>query len=287
MSETIQPPADTANDAATDDRFAGIEFGSETPETPGQEQIVPKGEVDRNVEEKPADKAPPKAPAAWELRRIGNLTGKWKSAEERGDRLEQELAEVRRALATARGEEEQRQPEMTPEQIRADERSRNEAQAAQERQVKEFEAVTVKVAQSLAGTHGWDAVKPMTDRLSETAGLDFNNPSHQQIIRDISELQDPGAVYYALANDPDAASALFDAPERRQYAMLQKFADGLTKAETSAKQAEAPAPRPAPQISRTPAPVAAATGSARTVSSRSIYDENLSMDDYVRLRSKK
>lgn len=286
MSETIQAPAEETN------ILTGIDFGSDQqigqeeasqseaprhePGTPGTEAAQEGQQTERKTEE-----------PAWFSRRIGAITAKRREAEERATQAEQELAEVRRALATARGEEEPRQPEMTPDEIRADERSRNEARSAQERQVKDFEAVTVKVAQSLAGTHGWDAVKPMTDRLSETAGLDFANPSHQQIIRDISELQDPGAVYYALANDPDAASALFDAPERRQYAMLQKFAEGLTKVETSAKPVEAPAPRPAPQMSRTPAPVAAATGSARAVTGgRSLYDANLSAEDFAAMFSK-
>ncbi|WP_025886508.1 hypothetical protein [Asaia prunellae] len=292
MSETIQAPAEETN------ILTGIDFGSD--QQPGQME-APQAET-KQVETPHHEPGTPGTPAenegtqterkteepAWFSRRIGAITAKRREAEERAAQAEQELAEYRRALAAARGEEEPRQPEMTPEQIRAEERSRIEAQTAQQRQLEDFSAVTVKVAESLAGTHGWDAVKPLTERLAETAGLDFNNPGHQQIIRDISELPNPGEVYYALANDPDAASALFDAPERRQYAMLQKFADGLTKAEMSAKQAEAPAPRPSPQISRTPAPVAAATGSARAVTGgRSLYDNGLSAEDFATMFNKR
>ena len=287
MSETTQAPAEETN------ILTGIDFGSDQqmeqaeskqPEAPRHEPGTPGTPAENEGQQTERKTEEP----AWFSRRIGAITAKRREAEERAERAEREVAEYQRALAASRGEEEPRQTEMTSDQIRSEERSRIEAQAAQQRQLDDFSAVTVKVAQSLAGSHGWDKVKPLSDRLTETAGLDFNNPSHQQIIRDISELQDPGAVYYALANDPDAASALFDAPERRQYAMLQKFADGLTKAEPSTTQAEVPTPRPAPQMSRTPAPVAAATGSARAVTGgRSLYDNGLSAEAFADMFNKR
>jgi len=90
-------------------------------------------------------------------------------------------------------------------------------------------------------------------------------------------------VYYALANDPDAASELLDAPERKQFAMLQKFADKVTAA-AGQVQASQPTSRPAPAVSKAPPPVAATSGSGRAVSSRTIYDDDCSMDDYLKLR---
>ena len=289
MSETIEAPAP----AEETNILTGIDFGSDQPEgqaeapsseaprhepgTPGTEAEQEAQQVERKTEE-----------PAWFSRRIGAITAKRREAEERAAQAEQELAEYRRALAAARGEEESRQPEMTPDQIRQQERESIATQEAQRRDVEDFGAATVKVADALAALHGREAITAATQSLIERSGLDFADRGHQQIIRDISELPNAGQVYYALANDPDAASALLDAPERRQYAMLQKFADGLTKAETSAKQAETPAPRPAPQISRTPAPVAAATGSARAVTGgRSLYDPSLSAEDFATMLNKR
>jgi len=289
MSETIAAPAP----AEETNILTGIDFGSDQPEgqaeapsfeaprhepgTPGTEAEQEAQQVERKTEE-----------PAWFSRRIGAITAKRREAEERAAQAEQELAEYRRALAAARGEEESRQLEMTPDQIRQQERESIATQEAQRRDVEDFGAATVKVADALAALHGREAITAATQSLIERSGLDFADRGHQQIIRDISELPNAGQVYYALANDPDAASALFDAPERRQYAMLQKFADGLTKAETSAKQAETPAPRPAPQISRTPAPVAAATGSARAATGgRSLYDPSLSAEDFATMLNKR
>ncbi|WP_406586544.1 hypothetical protein [Asaia lannensis] len=289
MSETIEAPAP----AEETNILTGIDFGSDQsegqaeapsfeaprhePGTPGTEAEQEAQQVERKTEE-----------PAWFSRRIGAITAKRREAEERAAQAEQELAEYRRALAAARGEEESRQLEMTPDQIRQQERESIATQEAQRRDVEDFGAATVKVADALAALHGREAITAATQSLIERSGLDFADRGHQQIIRDISELPNAGQVYYALANDPDAASALFDAPERRQYAMLQKFADGLTKAETSAKQAETPAPRPAPQISRTPAPVAAATGSARAATGgRSLYDPSLSAEDFATMLNKR
>lgn len=286
MSETMQAPVDETN------ILTGIDFGSDQqpeqpeakqPEPPRHEPGTPGTPAENEGQQTERKTEEP----AWFSRRIGAITAKRREAEERAAQAEQELAEYRRALAAARGEEEPRQPEMTPDQIRQQERESIAAQEAQRRDVEGFGAATTKVADALAALHGREAITAATQSLMERSGMDFADRGHQQIIRDISELPNAGEVYYALANDPDAASALFDAPERRQYAMLQKFADGLTKAETNTKQAEAPAPRPAPQISRTPAPVAAATGSARAVTGgRSLYDANLSAEDFAAMFSK-
>lgn len=289
MSETMQALAEETN------ILTGIDFGSDQkpepvqeeapqPEAPRHEPGTPGTDTEQEGQQTERTNDEPK----WFSRRIGAITAKRREAEERAAQAEQELAEYRRALAAARGEEEPRQPEMTPDQIRQQERASIAAQGAQRRDVEGFGVATAKVADALAALHGREAITTATQSLMERSGLDFADRSHQQVIRDISELPNAGEVYYALANDPDAASALFDAPERRQYAMLQKFADGLTKAETSAKQVEAPAPRPAPQVSRTPAPVAAATGSARAVTGgRSLYDNGLSAEAFADMFNKR
>lgn len=278
MSETLEAPVVETNDAPAD-RFAGVEFGSET------QTEQPKTETPVHPEPQEPSEPETKPEPAWAERRIGTLTGKWKSAEERAVAAERQLEEYRRALAASRGEEEQ-QPEQTPEQIRQQERDNASQQQAQQAEAQEFGNATIKVAQSLTEAHGAEAVGRATQLLSERAGLDFANRSHQQIIRDISELPNSGAVYYALANDPDAASELLDAPERKQFALLQKFADKVT-APAGQAQATQPASRPTPAVSKAPPPVAATSGSGRAVSSRTIYDDDCSMEDYLKLRSKK
>lgn len=279
MSETLTPTQEIVS-AEPVDRFAGIEFGSDTPQA--AEHAAETGQ------EAPAETKPTEKPAGqgsdepgWYVKRIGALTAKRKEAEERAAEVERERDELRRALAATRGDEPQEQ-ELTPDQIRQQERDNFARQQAQQAEERNFVAATERVAQSLVASYGADAIQSATRALVEKAGLDFNNISHQQIIRDISELPNSGAVYYALSNDPDAASDLLAAPERKQFALLQRFADKVPT-----EKAENQVAKPAPAISKAPPPVAATSGSGRVASGRSIYDTDLSMDDYIRLRSKK
>ncbi|MBS4074592.1 hypothetical protein KGY14_05235 [Ameyamaea chiangmaiensis] len=280
MSETLETPAVVATDAPAD-RYAGVEFGSTTPETAGETPPAPADETKPEPQaEAPKEPDEPK----WYVKRIGSITAKYKAEAEQRAALEQELEQYRRTLATQRGET-QPEPELTPDQIRQQERDKLAAESAERQRAQAFGETTKRVADSLAAAHGSAAVTAATQSLVSRAGMDFANPTHRQVIEDISELQNAGAVYYALANDPDAASELFEAPERKQFAMLHKFAASIEE--------KAPAPvvaDPAPktqQISRAPAPVAAASGSGRAVSSRSIYDSDLSPEEYIKLRSKK
>lgn len=276
MSETIEAPPVVENDAPTD-RYAGAEFGSETNVDQRQEDAAP-----APPKPEPETKSEPDEPK-WYVKRIGSITAQRKLAEERAEKAERELNEYRRALAAQRGET-QPEPEQTPDQIRAEERQRAAAESMERERVAKFNTVTQTLAQAVAKDHGDGSVQTATHALINKAGMDFANANHRQVLEDISELQNAGAVYYALANDPDAAAELFDAPERKQFAMLQRFASSIeTKPVPAAPE---PAPKP-PLISRAPAPVAATSGSGRAVSSRSIYDGDLSIDDYIKLRSKK
>ncbi|QQX91329.1 hypothetical protein IGS75_01415 [Gluconobacter sphaericus] len=280
MSDTLEAPVVETTEAPVD-RFAGVEFGSETQ---AERPITPTDQpLNTQTPPEPEGKTEPQEPT-WYVKRIGSVTAKRKEAEERASRAEQELAEYKRALAASRGDEDQ-QPELTPDQIRQQERDVIARQQAHQAEVQQFGAATQRVAQSLTELHGAEAIQTATQSLVERAGLDFGNKSHQQIIRDISELPNSGAVYYALANDPDAASELLEAPERKQFAMLQRFADKMPA--KVQEQTTTPPPRTAPAISKAPPPVAATSGSGRATSSRSIYDGDLSMEDYIKLRSKK
>ncbi|GEM17983.1 hypothetical protein [Gluconobacter oxydans] len=290
MSETIEAPGQTAPEAPETNILSGIQFGSDeqgsTPEdgtvTPPADANAPGAEAPQQPETKK-----PETPE-WLQRKIDRATYERREAERQAQAAREELEQTRRALAAARGEQ-QEEPQLTPDQIRQQERQRFEQQQAEQQSVQQFASQTEVIAKSLAGAHGEEAVGQATKLLSDRAGLDFGNKSHRQIIADISELPNSGAVYYALSQDPDAASALLDAPERRQYAMLQKFAASVNEAPAEQARPSQPAPRPAAsQISKAPAPVPAATGSARpSGGSQSLYDDNLSAEAFAKMFSKR
>lgn len=289
MSDTLESPAiETANDSPAD-RFADVQFESEAARDEAAETPAPAPSTAREDarDEKPEAKPHADPETTWALKRIDALTGKRKAAEERAQAAERERDELRRALAHARGEGKE-EPEQTPDQIRQQERARYDEQMRVQQDAQAFGAATAKVAQDLTALHGREAIQTATTNLVARAGLDFESPAHRQVIADIADLPNAGAVYYALSQDPAKAAELLDAPERKQFALLQKFADSVSAVSSKPDQANAPsqAQAPATQISKAPPPVAATSGGGRAVSGRSIYDADLSMDDYVRLRSK-
>lgn len=290
MSETIEAQAPEAPAQETN-ILSGIEFGSDQQQEDQGSEAGGQGASEVATEEsaKAAGETPPDEPG-WYVKRIGAITAKRKSAEERAEAAERERDELRRALAAARGEEEQPQ-ELTADQIRQQERDRDTIakEQAQQRDVQAFSEVTRRVAEAIAKTHGEAAITSATAALIDKAGLDFDNAAHRQIIADISELPNSGDVYYALANNPDAAIDLLGAPERRQFAKLQQFAATVTEKPVAQNPAPQAAPRtPAPQISRAPAPVAAAAGSARPATGgRSLYDDNMSAEDFAKMFNKR
>lgn len=209
MSETLGTPildgALTAPDVAN------------TPAIETQAEGAPEGQSQPDAAPQP-EKTP-----AWLQRKIDKLTFERREAERREQANQEELENMRRALAASRGEEQQEES-LTPDQIRQQERQRYEQQAAEEQSAQKFMSQTEVIAKAVAGTHGDAAVSQATQLLSERAGLDFSNKSHRELISDISELPNSGDVYYALAHDPDAASDILDASPRRQYALLTQFA---------------------------------------------------------------
>ncbi|MFT8897829.1 MAG: hypothetical protein ABF968_12850 [Acetobacter sp.] len=97
-------------------------------------------------------------------------------------------------------------------------------------------------------------------------------------------------MYHALSNDPDAAYRIFEADDKREgYAELRDFSRAL-KAEAAQEPARLPAqaavpaqPRP---VSQAPRPAGRTPAPSRS-SSRSVYDDNVSMDDFVAMRDKR
>ncbi|KAB8122446.1 hypothetical protein D3W54_14745 [Komagataeibacter medellinensis] len=293
MSEVAEAPAAEIQTEAPIDRFANVQFDGGDAEVQddasasdgdGKPNEAAEQKDDAQSEGAQKDGKQPEGEPAWFRKRIDALTGKRKQAEDRAAQFEKELAEYKRALAHARGEQTDQEP--TPDQIRQQERQRYEQQMRTQTDAQAFGAATTRVADSLAALHGQEAITAATTDLVTKAGLDFESPAHRQVIADISELPNSGAVYYALAQNPARAQELLDAPERRQFAILQRFADTVGKSEGNVPQAGTH-PSGAPQISKAPPPVAANAGGGRPASGRSIYASDLSMDDYIRMRSKK
>lgn len=264
MSETIEAPAGIPSEAPGDvvENSVAVE-GSNTE--------APVGE-----HEQPSAPQPDKTPA-WLQRKIDKMTFERRESERQAQTAREEMENLRRALAAARGEQ-QEERQLTPDQIRQEERQRFEQQQAEQKSVQQFASQTEVIAKSLAGARGADAVGQATRLLSERAGLDFGNKSHRELIADISELPNSGDVYYALAHDPDTAGTILDASPRRQYALLTEFAAKVGKPAPAA-QAQASA---APAVSKAPPPVSAPSGAAAT-GKKSIYDPNVSPAEFDRL----
>lgn len=267
MSETIEAPAvDTApdiNNDITQSAPEGVEQGAQ-PE--GAEPSQPAAHTD--------DKKPV---PAWMQRKIDKITYERREAERQAQAAREEAQQYARALKASRGEEEQA-PELTPDQIRAQVEREFEQKAQQETEARSFNDRCNAIADAVKKADQSANPAELTKLLSDQAGLDFSKSSHRQLLSDISELPNAGAVYYALAHDPDKASEIFDAPERRQFALLERFAGTLAKPE-QAQQATQPV---APQVSKAPPPVRAPTGAA-SGGKRSIYDPNISASEFDRL----
>lgn len=213
----------------------------------------------------------------WMQRRINKAVYQQREAERQSAAHLEELERMRRALADTRGEAEETE-NLTPDQIRQQERQRIEDEGAQTREAEQFVQKSNSIAESLAAKHGNDAVNLATQLLSDRAGLDFGNKSHRELIADISELPNSGEVYYALAHDPDAAGTILDASPRRQYALLSQFAAKVGQS-APVQRANAPVSQ---SISKAPPPVSAPSGAAPS-GKKSLYDANVSPAEFDRL----
>ncbi|WP_029604382.1 hypothetical protein, partial [Kozakia baliensis] len=187
MSDTIEaPPLDQQIDPSP---------APENQDDAGRSEATTEatqGEAQPKEQQPQADKTP-----AWLQRKIDKMTFERREAERREQASRDELEQMRRALAEARGETQQEES-LTPDQIRQQERQRYETQAAEQQSVSQFNMQANAIAKAVAATHGDAAVAQATQLLSERAGLDFNNKSHRELIADISELPNSGDVYYAL-----------------------------------------------------------------------------------------
>ncbi|TPW36600.1 hypothetical protein [Oecophyllibacter saccharovorans] len=257
---------------AEDSRYSGMDFSAGIDDATHKGDLHPEQDVEEGIA---SDSTKEGKGRGWAERRIGQLTAARRSAEEERDRHIEENRQLRAALAAARGmappaEEAPGQPEMSPEELLG------------------FHAMAFRLAQAVRDAHGEEAIVPATQALQEKAGLDFDNPAHRELLADIGDHHRAGELYHALSRDPDAAAAIFDAPPRKQFALLAAFAEkaGLNAPKGHASAAPPPAEAGA-GISNAPPPVDATPSGTGRAGKRSIYDESLSPEEYVAMRARK
>lgn len=270
MSETIEQ-------IEADDTFVtpGQEPGAEQNGAP-EPEVTPAAEEPRAPEPAPNDETPP-----WLRKRIDKAVAQQREAERAAQAALDENEQLRRALAHARGEEDTGTTAKTPAQIEAEVRARVESESRASSEIAAFRATGDALANAINGDAGAGQAQMATQRLADAVGLDFQNADHRQIVTDIAKLPNAAQVYVALSRNPDAASEIFGASPREQYALLREFSRELTGAPASSQQASKPAP-----VSQAPRPAGKAPAGQRA-SSRTIYDDDVSMDEFVAMRAKK
>ncbi|WP_025841374.1 hypothetical protein [Asaia platycodi] len=269
MSETLTAPADTAGDAETDDRFAGMEFETDRQE---RESALPQDDAGQSEEEKQDEQSSGQ-----------KNTGTPARLQKKFDRMTFELREAERQAAAAREEAEPEPAPRTERQIEQETRGRVERESHEAREIETFNQTARTLAEAVGAAYGNDAITASTHTLEREVGLDFSNAEHRQLVTDIAELPNAAAVYRGLADDLDKADEIFNAAPRRQYAMLQEFARSLDKAAPPPAPAQRAMPAP---VSQAPRPVARPPASARA-SSRTGYEDESSMEDFVAAREKR
>lgn len=199
----------------------------------------------------------------WFNKRINKITKKRREAESEVLNLRSELEKLKSEISGNKKEPVQK----TEEQIRNEERD-----------IYNFEKTTTKVADSIEKQFGKDAIGKFTDLLIEDAGLNFDKKEHRDIIKEISEYENPGHIYKLLSEDSDIADELFNTKDlRKQTKILLKLE---SKSSSSQKNNNALADN---SISKAPEPTNTNLGKT-TTSSKSIYDKNLSASEYAKMR---
>jgi hypothetical protein len=216
----------------------------------------------------------------WLRKRIDKAVAQQRDAERDAQAARDEAQQLRRALAHARGEEDQQQGPKTPAQIEAEVRARIESEGQVASDAETFRTTGDTLANAIDGAAGAGAARAASQRLADAVGLDFQNADHRQLVTDISKLPNSAQVYVALSRNPDAASDIFGASPREQYALLRDFARELAPVSAGAQ----PTPKPVP-VSQAPRP-AGKTPAAQRSSSRTVYDD-VSMEEFVAMRGKK
>lgn len=278
------------------DRFKDMKFASDKsapPEIQAGDNAAPDGEDGTaNNDNQGAGGAEPEKSARpeWYTRRIGQLTAKRREAEERHAAALAENEELKKALAHARGDE-----TASDHGAAAGHDGTASAHSAAD---EGFTSATQKLAEMIRADHGDDGLAGATKSLMENSGLDFENVDHRALIGELAGMEHGGKLYHALSKDPESALAIFEAPGRKQFALLSDFAKKHS-AEAAVEPPGAPpssasgaGEKPAAQdtagkISKAPPPVDAVPRSRGAAGGRSIYDPDLSAAEYAAMRAKK
>ena len=151
----------------------------------------------------------PQKPATGVEKRIARITQKRREAERKAE----ELAEKLRAYeAGEKPEQENKQPT----------RAELLAQVKREEEIRDFGNRCTRISQRIAAKYGQEEVKDLYESM-EDSGFDAENEDHLELMRDLTKHPKSAALYRALAKDYDAAQAIFTAPTRKQYAMLERY----------------------------------------------------------------
>lgn len=263
MSENNSENNSDTQETNLEDRYQGLNFLNDSKEEKdkNQEKSEIETKEEKTSKEDKEDNDDEKEPK-WFKKRINSITSKRKQAEEENARLKAELDKLKGVKTEKK--------QVTEDEIRADE----------QRKV-HISNVTGKIAEDLAKIVGGNKVVPTAQKLCDEAGLDFDNPDHFALIEDISDYNNPGEVFKALADNPDEASDIFSAPARKQFLLLDKFISrmrdksGKESGNVNKLAGVSKAPKP------TNTPVSGSGGSGR-----SIYDADLSAEEYSKIREK-
>ena len=274
MSETL-----TAADMAAPE--------PEVVETPAPEGQAPEAQPE------PQTEAQPEKPKheRWFHQRLRAQNAKIADLGEHGKRIAQELEIARAALARYEAQQRGQSPQdNTPGQhpqtqaglTERDVESRAAALAAQRAEAADFTSRSNAVYE--AGTQAYPDFAEKLGQFENLGGLG----QHIEFVKDVIDLPNGAQVLYALANDLDQAAHVLALPPRRQAMALATLSSNLASSHPATSVAQvAAAPAPAVVVaSKAPPPIRPIVGKAAQGPS-DIYDKNISMEQFIKMRSKK
>lgn len=239
-------------------------------DAPKDQQEEPSGNSSHDKEaQKPDEDAVPK----WQQHRIARWTRQTRDAQRRAQAAEEEAENLRRALAHARGEDippsHGKEYEAAPSSPDNTPQPPHTLSPQEMEQHADFTRRCNDLAASYTEKYGQDSLTKAMSDLTDKAGLDGERPDHLELLSDMLDLPNADDVFHALAHAPNEASDIFNAPPRRQYALLDRFVQNMAKSQTTH------------QVSKAPRPVSDVPISGRAPSSRGLYDQNISTKDFA------
>jgi hypothetical protein len=271
MSETLTP-ADMAAPSAP--------VVADTP--------APESQTTETVEAQP-EPAPKPTHEPWYQQRIRQQAARVAAETSRAERVERELEVTRAALARyeaqQRGQQTQDnvpgQPQPAPPVglTERDVEARAATIAAQRADAASFNAQSNAVFES--GTASYPDFAAKLAQFDNLGGLG----SHIEFVKDVITLPNAPQVLYALASDLDHAAHVLALPARQQAMALATLSNHLAGSAHAATPA-APAAIPTVTASKAPPPIKPIAGKAAQ-GPADIYDKNISMEQFIKMRLKK